>query len=203
MIVGGAELFTGNNLIIMAWANKKISTLQVLRNWTIVYAGNFIGAMFVVALMILAKQHEYASGMVGMNALNIAKIKCELGTTQAIALGILCNILVCLAVWLCFSSKSIAGKIISIVFPITAFVTCGFEHSIANMYFVPLAILILQQQNPAITALIEQSGADYSHINWMDFLLNNLLPVTVGNIIGGAVLVGLVYWFVYLRKRKE
>ena len=203
VIVGGAELFTGNNLIIMAWANKKINTLQVLRNWTIVYAGNFIGAMFVVVLMILARQHEYASGMVGMNALNIAKIKCELGTTQAIALGILCNILVCLAVWLCFSSRSIAGKIISIVFPITAFVTCGFEHSIANMYFVPLAIMILQQQNPAITAMIEQSGADYSHINWTDFLVNNLLPVTFGNIIGGAVLVGLVYWFVYLRTRQQ
>jgi formate transporter FocA len=202
VIVGGAELFTGNNLIIMAWANKKVSTLQVLRNWCLVYLGNFIGALFIVVLMLFARQYLSASGMVGMNVLNIAKVKCELGFTQAIALGILCNILVCLAVWLCFSSKSISGKIISIVFPVTAFVSCGFEHSIANMYFVPKAIMMLNQKDPKMLALIEQSGANYDSITWSNFLINNLFPVTLGNIIGGAVLVGLVYWFVYLRNNK-
>jgi len=203
VIVGGAELFTGNNLIIMAWANKKVSTLQVLKNWCLVYLGNFIGALFIVVLMIFARQYLSASGMVGINMLNIAKIKCELGFTQAIALGILCNILVCLAVWLCLSSKSISGKIISIVFPVTAFVSCGFEHSIANMYFVPKAIIMLQQQDTKMLALIEQSGVNYDTVTWSNFFINNLLPVTLGNIIGGAVLVGLVYWFVYLRNNKS
>ena len=203
VIVGGAELFTGNNLIIMAWANKKVSTLQVLKNWCLVYLGNFIGALFIVVLMIFARQYLSASGMVGINMLNIAKVKCELGFTQAIALGILCNILVCLAVWLCFSSKSISGKIISILFPVTAFVSCGFEHSIANMYFVPKAIMMLNQQDSKILALIEQSGVNYDTVTWSNFFINNLLPVTLGNIIGGAVLVGLVYWFVYLRNNKS
>jgi formate transporter len=202
VIVGGAELFTGNNLIIMAWANKKVSTLQILKNWSIVFLGNFIGALFIVVLMLFSRQYLSASGMVGVNIVNIAKVKCELGFTQAIALGILCNILVCLAVWLCYSSRSITGKIISIVFPITAFVTCGFEHSIANMYFVPKAIMMLDQQDPVMLALIKKSGVNYDSITWPNFLVNNLLPVTLGNIIGGAVLVGLVYWFVYLRKRK-
>lgn len=202
VIVGGAELFTGNNLIIMAWANKKVSTLQILKNWSIVFLGNFVGALFMVVLMLFSKQYLSASGMVGVNIINIAKVKCELGFTQAIALGILCNILVCLAVWLCYSSSSTIGKIISIVFPITAFVTCGFEHSIANMYFIPKAILMLDQQDPTILALIKKSGINYDSITWSNFLINNLLPVTLGNIIGGAVLVGLVYWFVYLRKHK-
>ena len=202
VIVGGAELFTGNNLIIMAWANKKVSTLQVLKNWCLVYLGNFVGALFIVVLMLLSRQYLSASGMVGMNILNIAKIKCELGFTQAIALGILCNILVCLAVWLCFSSRSIAGKIISILFPVTAFVSCGFEHSIANMYLVPKAIILLNQQDTKILALIEQSGVNYDTVTWSNFFINNLFPVTLGNIIGGAVLVGLVYWFVYLRNNK-
>lgn len=201
VIVGGAELFTGNNLIIMAWANKKVSTLQILRNWSLVFLGNFTGALFIVVLMLLSRQYLSSSGMVGMNILNIAKVKCELGFTQAVVLGILCNILVCLAVWLCYSSRSITGKIISVVFPITAFVTCGFEHSIANMYFVPKAILMLDQHNPVMSALITQSGINYDSVTWRNFLLNNLLPVTLGNIIGGAVLVGLVYWFVYLRNR--
>ena len=203
VIVGGAELFTGNNLIIMAWANKKVSTLQVLRNWSLVYFGNFVGALFIVALMQLTKQYQSASGMVGMNLLNIAKVKCELDFTQALASGILCNILVCLAVWLCFSSTSITGKIISIIFPIDAFVSSGFEHCIANMYFIPKAIIILGQKDPVISSLIAQSGNNYDAITWSNFLLHNLLPVTLGNIIGGAVLVGLVYWFVYLRNNKD
>ncbi|MBK8845891.1 MAG: formate transporter FocA [Bacteroidetes bacterium] len=203
VIIGGAELFTGNNLIIMAWANKKVSTMQLLRNWCLVYLGNFVGAFFIVVLMLFAKQYQAASGMVGINMLNIAKTKCELDFMQAVALGVLCNILVCLAVWLCFSSKSIAGKIIAILFPISAFVACGFEHSIANMYFVPNAIFTLNQHDDKQLALIAQSGTDYSSITWTNFFMNNLLPVTIGNIFGGAVLVGLVYWFVYLRNNKS
>jgi formate transporter FocA len=203
VIVGGAELFTGNNLIIMAWANKKVNTIQILINWGLVYLGNFIGAVFIVTLMMMSKQYLSASGQVGIQTLNIAKAKCEMGFLQAFSLGILCNILVCLAVWLCYSSKTITGKILSIVFPITAFVTCGFEHSIANMYFIPKAILLLQQKNPEILILIKQSNFNYDSITWSNFIINNLLPVTLGNIVGGAVLVGLVYWFVYLRNNKK
>lgn len=203
VIVGGAELFTGNNLVIMAWANKKISNIQVIRNWFLVYLGNMIGALFIAFLMFFSQQYSFASGTVGLNVLNIAKAKCELGFVQAIMLGILCNILVCLAVWLCFSSRSIAGKIASILFPITAFVTCGFEHSIANMYFIPEAILVLNNGDPNFLTLVHQSAINYQSISWSNYLFNNLLPVTIGNIIGGAVLVGLVYWFVFLRRSKK
>jgi formate transporter len=203
VIVGGAELFTGNNLIIMAWANKKISTSQIFKNWFLVYLGNMIGALFIAFLMFFSKQYSFASGTVGINVLNIAKTKCELGFVQAILLGILCNILVCLAVWLCFSSRSIAGKIASIVFPITAFVACGFEHSIANMYFIPEAILVLNYGDLKFLTLVHQSALHYESISWSNYLYNNLLPVTIGNIIGGAVLVGLVYWFVFLRKSEK
>ena len=142
VIVGGAELFTGNNLIVMAWASRKIKTRALLRNWSIVYLGNLVGSISLVIIMFLAQQYTYHGGEVGVNALNIASFKCSLGFYQAIFLGILCNILVCLAVWLCFSARSTMGKIVAIIFPITAFVAAGFEHSIANMYFIPKGIMI-------------------------------------------------------------
>lgn len=200
VIIGGAELFTGNNLIIMAWANKKVSTAAVLRNWLLVFVGNMVGALGVAVLLFFSRQYLFAQGAVGQNMLNIARAKCQLQFGQAVALGILCNVLVCLAVWLCFSVRSSAGKILCIVFPITAFVTCGFEHSIANMYFIPAAIAVKDYGDPALFGLINATPQDYSMVTWSNFLLVNLLPVTLGNIIGGAGLVGMVYWFVYLRK---
>ncbi|MFZ1677372.1 MAG: formate transporter FocA [Saprospiraceae bacterium] len=203
VIIGGAELFTGNNLIIMAWANKKVSTTQVLLNWIWVYLGNMIGSLFIVVLMFFSRQYLFGAGAVGINILNIAKAKCELGFSQAIALGVLCNILVCLAVWVSYSSRSISGKILAIVFPITAFVTAGFEHSIANMYFIPEGILVLKYGNLNFLTLINDSAQTYQSVSWSNFLICNLLPVTIGNIIGGAVLVGIVYWFVFLRKVKS
>lgn len=203
VIIGGAELFTGNNLIIMAWANKKVSTLQILRNWFWVYIGNMLGALFVAVLIFFSRHYLFGAGAVGINVLNIAKTKCEIGFVQAIALGILCNILVCLAVWLCFSARSTSGKILSIIFPITAFVVCGFEHSVANMYFIPEAILVLNHSDPKFLELINNSAINYESISWSNYLIKNLLPVTLGNIIGGAGLVGLVYWFVFLRPAKK
>ena len=199
VVVGGAELFTGNNLIVMAWAGGKVSTAQVLRNWLWVYIGNMAGGLFMVLLMLLSRQYLFGSGVIGTNILNIARAKCELGWAQAVSLGILCNILVCLAVWLCYSAKSASVKILCIVFPITAFVAAGFEHSIANMYFVPMGILLLEYGDPAFL----QSAQDYSNVSWHNFFLHNLVPVTIGNIIGGAGLVGLVYWFVYLRNNTK
>ncbi|MCF8450585.1 MAG: formate transporter FocA [Taibaiella sp.] len=200
VVVGGAELFTGNNLIIMAWANKKVTTMQVVKNWIVVYTGNFIGAASVVIMMLFSGQYSFSAGTTGINALNIARAKCELGFIQAIALGILGNILVCLAVWLCYSARSATVKILCIIFPVTAFVAAGFEHSVANMYFIPMGILLLKFGNPEFQEILNQSTQNYASINWNNFFVNNLLPVTIGNLAGGAGLVGLVYWFVYLRK---
>jgi formate transporter len=201
VIVAGAELFTGNNLISMAWASGKIKTYEVLRNWFIVYIGNLVGAISLAIVMIFSKQYTFSNGEVGLNALNIAEAKCDLSFVSAFSLGILCNILVCLAVWLCFSARSTTDKILAIIFPITAFVAAGFEHSIANMYFIPKALFIKHFAGSAFWSAIGKSPDDFPHLHWNGFLIHNLLPVTLGNIIGGAVLVGIVYWFVFLRKK--
>jgi formate/nitrite transporter len=201
VIVGGAELFTGNNLIVMAWANKKVSTRLLLRNWALVYLGNLIGSMAIVVLIFLSKQYTFGQGEVGINMLQIARAKCELGFLQALSLGILCNVLVCLAVWLCYSATTITGKILAIIFPISAFVAAGFEHCIANMYFIPMGIAV--KNWGGMEAGMLASGKNFDVINWHNYFVHNLLPVTIGNIIGGAVLVGLVYWFVFLRDQKN
>jgi len=190
VIAGGAELFTGNSLMIMAWANRKVRTPQVLRNWLIVYIGNMAGAFSIVVMMLLSRHHLAGEGVTGQNIIQIADAKCQLGFTQAIFLGILCNILVCLAIWLCYGAKTTQGKVLAIIFPITAFVAAGFEHSVANMYFIPLGILVRDIIDPG----------NFEALNWANYLLRNLLPVTIGNIIGGSVFVGLAYWFIYLSK---
>jgi formate transporter FocA len=202
VIVGGAELFTGNNLIIMAWANRKISTFSVLRNWGIVYVGNFVGAILTVIVTLLSGQYTFGQGAVGLNALNIAQGKVGYSFIQAIFLGSLCNMLVCLAVWLVFSARTTTDKILSILFPIAAFVAAGFEHSIANMYFIPMGLAIKQTAGEAFWSSIGKTAADYAALTWENFLLRNLLPVTIGNIIGGAVGVGVVYYVIYLRHRE-
>lgn len=195
VIVGGAELFTGNNLIAMAWAGGKVTTQQLLRNWVIVYAGNFVGSVGTAVLILLSRQYTF--GPVGETALRIAVGKVNLEFVAALVLGILCNALVCLAVWLTFSARSTVDKIAAIIFPISAFVAAGFEHSVANMYFIPIGLLI-KDFDPAFAAA---SAVDVSSLTWGSFLLHNLLPVTVGNIIGGTVLVAAVYWSVFLRQR--
>jgi formate transporter len=198
VVVGGAELFTGNNLIVMAWASGKVSAGAMLRNWLIVYVGNFVGAVATAALVFLSGQHEFGGGEVGRTALSIANNKSGLDFFQAIALGILCNALVCLAVWLTFSARSVIDKIAAIIFPITAFVAVGFEHSIANMYFVPIGLFI-QAFDPAFTA---STGLALPNLTWGAFLVNNLIPVTIGNVIGGTLFVAAVYWSIFLRSKK-
>jgi formate/nitrite transporter len=197
VVVGGAELFTGNNLIVMAWASGKVSGGAVLRNWAIVYAGNFVGALGTAFLMLLSRQYAFGGGAVGETALKIAAGKVQLGFMQALALGILCNTLVCLAVWLTYGARSTTDKIAAIIFPISAFVASGFEHSIANMFFVPYAILITAL-DPAFAA---EKAVDMSGLTWNAFLLKNLLPVTIGNVIGGAILVAAIYWAIFLRRK--
>ncbi len=199
VVVGGAELFTGNNLIVMAWASGKVSTIALLRNWIIVFIGNFVGSIGTVLLLFISKQYTNGGGSVGLTALNIAKSKVELGFLQAIALGILCNALVCLAVWMTYSARSATDKIMAIIFPITGFVAAGFEHSVANMYFIPIGLFIKDFASNDFWQLIGKTPADYASLNWGNFLIKNLLPVTIGNIIGGAVLVAAIYWLVFLR----
>lgn len=199
VIVGGAELFTGNNLIVMAWADGKVSTQLVLKNWLVVYVGNFVGALATAVFMFLSTQYTFGSGAIGAQALSTAASKATLDPVAALVLGIMCNALVCLAVWLCFSARSTTDKLLFIVMPISAFVAAGLEHSIANMYFIPLGLFIKDFAPASFWSTIGKTAADYPALAWGNFFLNNLIPVTLGNIIGGAVMVGLVYWFIYLR----
>ena len=180
VVVGGAELFTGNNLIVMAWAERRVTTAELLRNWLLVYLANALGAGAMVVFMLLADGLSLGGSALVLTAEGIAEGKLTLSFTEALFRGILCNVLVCLAVWLCFAAHSVSGKILAIVFPISAFVALGFEHSIANMYLIPIGMLV----GPGFDLMA---------------LLGNLLPVTLGNVIGGGVLVALVYWLVYLR----
>jgi formate transporter len=201
VVVGGAELFTGNNLLIMAWASRKVTTAKVLRNWVIVYFGNLIGSLGTAVIVVLSERFVWmAGGGIGLTALNIANSKVHLGFFQAVMLGTLCNGLVCLAVWMTFSARTTIDRIASIILPITAFVAAGFEHSIANMYFIPVALFVKARAPESFWQSIGKTTADFSDLTWSSFLFKNLVPVTLGNIIGGAVLVGAVYWVVYLRK---
>lgn len=202
VVVGGAELFTGNNMIVMAWASKKVSTYALLRNWAIVYVGNFAGSIGTALLMFMSRQYTFGSNAVGIAALKIAVGKVDLGFWQAVALGVLCNALVCLAVWMTYSARSTMDKIFAIVFPITAFVAAGFEHSIANMYFIPYALFV-NGFDPEFMAAVGGKVPGIEHLTWSAFFLNNLIPVTIGNIIGGAVLVAAAYWAIFLRNKDK
>lgn len=182
VVIAGAELFTGNNLIVMAWADRKVSTVLLLRNWGVVYVANFVGAVGMAGLIGLSGILQQADGAVAETALRIAAAKVALPFEQAFFRGVACNALVCLAIWLAMAARTVVGKSIAIVFPVTAFVALGFEHSIANMYFIPLAMM---QPGNAIT--VAQ-------------LFGNLAPVTLGNIVGGGGFVALAYWMIYLRK---
>jgi len=202
VVVGGAELFTGNNLIVMAWANQKVTTGALLTNWIIVYLGNLVGAMGTAVLLYLSGQYAFSNGAVGATALATAQAKCRLAFAQAVVLGVLCNCLVCLAVWLTYSCRSTADKILAIVPPITAFVAAGFDHRVANMYFIPIGLFVRAGAPSSFWSAIGKTAEDYPDVTWDRFIVNNLAPVTIGNILGGAILVGVVYWFVYLRKAK-
>jgi len=200
VIVAGAELFTGNNLIIMATISGKVSAARLMHNWVVVYLGNLVGSLATAALVYFACQWKANNSAVGVTAYNIAGSKLALPFATAFFAGVLCNALVCLAVWLCYSAGSTTDKILSIVFPITAFVALGFEHSVANMYFVPYGIMLAHTDefvNGAATAgLLKFDPSIYTAGN---FVVSNLLPVTLGNIVGGSLMVGVVYWIIYLR----
>jgi len=189
VVIAGAELFTGNNLLVMAWAGRRISTVELLRNWIVIYLANFIGALGLVLLVLWSHHWRMNGEAVGIAAVNIAAAKAALPFWEAFFKGILCNILVCLAVWLGLAGRSVVDKIFAIILPISAFVAAGFEHSVANMYFIPLGILLQEQVATAGLPAVTWAG-----------LIANLIPVTLGNIAGGAVLVAAVYHLVYRRR---
>ncbi len=190
VVVGGAELFTGNVLMVMGWADCKVSTRALLRNWGMVYAGNLAGGAGMAVLAHAGGLFALDGGAVGATALRIAETKAALPFGVAFAKGILCNILVCLAVWLCFAAHSVTDKVLAIVFPITAFVALGFEHSIANMYFIPAGMLLSPE------------GAMLAGAGGLKGFIANLVPVTLGNIVGGGGLVAAAYYVIYLRGRR-
>jgi len=198
VVVAGAELFTGNTLIVTPWLSTRVSGKALLRNWGIVYLSNFAGALILVAVIFGARFWALDSYEVGANALMIAAGKTSLAFWPALCRGIMCNILVCLAVWMCIAARSLTEKILAIVFPITAFVACGFEHSIANMFFIPMGIALAGQAE-----VVQAAGATASQIANVNVvgLVQNLIPVTIGNVIGGAS-VGITYWLVFLRKER-
>ncbi len=202
VVIAGAELFTGNNLLMMGFASRTVTYKQLLKNWGVTYIGNFIGSLSIVFLVFLTNLWKMKDYMLGAKMVLIAADKVNLTFLEAFSRGILCNALVCLAVWLCFSARSVVSKIAAIIFPITAFVASGFEHSIANMYFIPMGILL--RNNEGVISQIAKMAPDTSldRLNVIG-LLGNLLPVTLGNIIGGAVMVGLVYWLIIILPQRQ
>jgi formate transporter len=201
VIVGGAELFTGDSLMIVAFASRRIGLGALLRAWTLVYLGNIAGAIGTAALMFLSAHHEFDGGAVGNTALTIAATKAALPTVQLFFLAVLCNVLVCLAVWMSFGARSIADKVLVIVPPVAAFVAAGFEHSIANLYLLPYALAIKAWAGPDFWTAIGQTPAAFSGLT-IGAALHNIVVATIGNLIGGSLMVGGIYWFVYLRRRQ-
>ncbi|WP_395017903.1 formate/nitrite transporter family protein [Dongia sp.] len=199
VVVGGAELFTGDVLMVMAWAGGKLGLARMLKAWAIVYAGNLGGAVGTAILVFLAGHHEYGAGKIGLAALAIASTKSAEPFFQAMLLGVLGNVLVCMAVWACFAARSAADKVLVIVLPIAAFVAAGFEHSVANMYFLPMALLIHDFAGAGFWQQVAKLPTDYPALTAANALAN-LAAVTIGNLIGGGALVAGMYWFIYLRR---
>ena len=199
VIVAGAELFTGNSLMVMAAADKKIAWSDLLKNWGIVYLGNLVGSLILVGILLLAGTPSMNGGAVGNAMINVAASKIALPPEQILFRGIMCNLLVCLAVWMGFAGRTVIDKVFTTIFPVMAFVACGFEHCVANMFFLPMGIAAMNtcgysgevavEKLASLTTTLTASGACY-----------NIALATVGNVIGGAVLVGIVYWLAYRSK---
>ncbi len=199
IVLCGGELFTSSVLTSIAWANKQITFGKMLKTWGKVYVGNFIGAMLLLAIVSAAGLYQMDNGQWGLNALNIAQHKLHHTVIQAFALGILCNLLVCLAIWLTFSSANAMTKAVMTILPVAMFVSSGFEHCVANMFMVPLGIVIQTFAPESFWTQVGVAQAQYADLNITQFVTANLIPVTLGNIVGGSVLVGLANWSIYRR----
>jgi formate transporter len=203
VLVAGGELFTGNTMIIAGVLDKKITIKDMLKNWFFVYLGNFTGSILIAYMMVHSGLLGSSEGLLGGITIKIAVYKVGLTFMQAFYLGIMCNWLVCLAVWMCYGAKDMAGKLLAVFFPIWLFITSGFEHSVANMYYIPAGIMAKTIKAYADSALaLGVKPEKLAHLNWETFAVNNLLPVTLGNVVGGGIFVGAIYWFVYIKKRK-
>ncbi len=202
VVVVGGELFTSSTLTLIAKASRRITTGRMLKNWSVVYFGNFVGATFTVILIFIAGLYMSNNGQWGLNALLTAQHKLHHTFTQAIALGMLCNIMVCLAIWMAFGARTITDKMFAVLLPVAMFVASGFEHSIANMFMIPTGIIIQHFAPLEFWQAIGHTPADFADLTIGSFVVNNLIPVTIGNIIGGGVVVGLMHWMIYLRPSK-
>jgi formate/nitrite transporter len=195
VVLAGGELFTGNTLIVAAILDKKVTMVKMLRNWTIVYAGNLIGSLLIAYMMVGSGLLSSGGDMLGAVTVNIAVYKVNLSFLQAFYLGIMCNWLVCLAIWISYGAESMVGKIFAIFFPIWLFITSGFEHSVANMYYIPAGILA--KANTNFTDILNLPQEVLDSLTWKSFFINNLIPVTLGNIVGGSIMVAGAYWLAY------
>ncbi len=203
VVIAGGELFTGNTLIVVAVLEKKAKVRQMLLNWVLVFAGNFVGGLLIAALVSATDTFSASAGVLGGLTIKIAVGKANLPFSDAFFLGILCNWLVCLGVWLAFAAKDITGKIFACFFPILLFVTGGYEHCVANMCYMPMGLFA--KNNPAWVESALSLGVTpeaLDSLTWGSFFIDNLIPVTLGNIVGGAVCVGMVYWFAYKYRKK-
>jgi len=201
VVIGGAELFTGNNLMIVGMVSNKITVKEVAINWFFVYVANFIGSLLLVYIMYKSNLWKAGANANAATALGIAAGKVNLAFGEAFFRAIGCNWLVCLAVWLAVAAKDVGGKILGIFFPIMAFVASGFEHCVANMYFVPYGIVL--KGDPAVADIVTALGTKADALTWSGFFVNNLIPVTLGNIVGGAIFVGFAYFLVFAKHCKD
>jgi formate transporter len=199
VLLGGAQIFTGDVMMVMAWASGRLASRRVLRAWGLVWTGNLIGALSTAALVFLAGHHLFGAGQVGVTALRTAQAKAALPFGRAVALGVLCNTLVCLAIWLSLSSRLPAHRVLVTVLPVAAFVAAGFEHAVANMYFIGFGLLVKNAAVDSFWRLVQLQPADFPAINLARFA-HNLAAVTIGNVVGGAMLVAGVYWLLYGRR---
>jgi len=203
VVIAGAELFTGNMIMLAPLISGKIRLGGLLRNWGLVYVGNFVGSVLIAALIFYSGQLGFSHGLLGGFTIKVATYKVGLTFVQAFSMGILCNWLVCMAVWMAAASKDIVGKLFAIFFPIWLFITSGFEHSVANMYYIPAGLFAAS--NPTFVAQAETLGVTataLAKLTWPGFLVHNLLPVTLGNIVGGGLFVGVIFWLTHIRRPK-
>ena len=198
-VILGGELFTSTTLTLVARAANRITWAQMLKNWGIVYFGNLVGGLVMVALIMLSSQYMNTNGQWGLTALNVAQHKIHHTFVEAVALGILCNLMVCLAAWMAFGGRTMTDKALIMILPVAMFVASGFEHSIANMFMIPVGIAIQAFAGPEFWQAIGADPAKYADLTIGHFIINNLIPVTIGNIIGGGGMIGLTYWFIFRR----
>ncbi len=206
VLLAGSELFTGNCLLTIPLLQKEITMVGMLKNWIVVYLGNMVGGFSVAAICVFGHQADLFGNGVAASMINTAAAKTSISFGDALLKGIACNFLVCIAVWIAFAGKQVASKIIGLFFPVMIFVLCGFEHSVANMYYIAAGIFAKGNETymEAATQLsLTQASADFSSLTWENMFVKNLLPVTLGNIVGGAILVGVAYWFIYLKEEKK